>query len=203
MIGGIFVGGLMGKAIKVTKASKVAKGGKSGSGEKHDGKKSEKSETHDRQENEYKEKDQKDCNKENTEQQKREHAEHVNSDLKKLIEKFQIEDKFDDIKHLLPLRQEYIKEVRGLKKVVIKLYDEGKSAEEIARTVSPMRRDIGIKYKDMTPPDLREIFYKANIKDYGDPLGPTIEHLRKEGKSWEAIIEGACKEHGRNLPGTK
>ena len=58
----------------------------------------------------------------------------------------------DDISHLPKLRQEYIKEVRGLKKVVDNLYEQGKSAEEVARAVSQMRTDIGIQYKDMTPP---------------------------------------------------
>ncbi|MBP9791618.1 MAG: hypothetical protein KBC27_00175 [Rickettsiales bacterium] len=107
------------------------------------------------------------------------------------------------ISHLPQLRQEYIKEVRGLTEVVDKLRNQGKTPEEIARIVSNMRRDLGIKYKDMTPPELRDIYYKANIKEYGDPLGPTVEHLRSEGKTWEEIIASACREGGRGLPGTK
>lgn len=111
---------------------------------------------------------------------------------------------FDDISHLPPLRQEYIKEVRNLKNTVDLLYNQGKTTEEVARTVSQMRRDLGIKYKDMTPPELREMIYKTNMEDYGDPLDPTIEYLRnKKGKSWEEIIESACKEGGGGLPGTK
>lgn len=68
-----------------------------------------------------------------------------------------------------------------------------------------MRRDIGIKYKDLTPPpELRERIYARNIKEYGAPLGSSIDHLRiVDKKSWEEIIESACRVHGRDLPGTK
>jgi archaellum component FlaC len=108
-----------------------------------------------------------------------------------------------DISHLPKLRQEYIKEVRNLAEVVDKLRNQEKTSEDIARMVSQMRRDLGIKYKDMTPPELREIYYEANIKKYGDPLGPTIEYLRSRGNTWEEIIASACREGGRGLPGTK
>ncbi len=81
-----------------------------------------------------------------------------------------------------------------------KLFAERKTAEEVARTVSQMRRDLGVKYKDMTPPELRERIYTRNIKEYGDPLGPSIDHLRiVDKKSWEEIIESACKVGGADL----
>lgn len=44
----------------------------------------------------------------------------------------------------------------------------------------------------------QEIYYKRNIERYGDPLGPSIEDLRKGGKSWEEIIESACSAGIRN-----
>ncbi len=105
----------------------------------------------------------------------------------------------DDISHLPKLRQEYIKEVRGLKKVVDNLYEQGKSAEEVARAVSQMRRDIGIKYKDMTPPKQLQEIYERNIEQYKDKLGPKIEWYREQGISWEKIIEKAIKPGGKDI----
>lgn len=91
----------------------------------------------------------------------------------------------------------------GLEGTVYKLFNAGKTSEEVARTLSQMRRDLGIKYKDLTPPELRERIYARNIKEYGDPLGPSIDHLRNvDKKSWEEIIKSACREDGRGLPGT-
>ncbi len=109
--------------------------------------------------------------------------------------KLEFNQKFTDINHWSPLRQEYIKEVRGLKKVVLEMYDQGKTAEEAARTVS----QLGVKYKDTTPPELREQIYARNIDRCGDLLGPTIEQLRNSGKSWEQIIESACRVGGNDL----
>jgi hypothetical protein len=56
-----------------------------------------------------------------------------------------------------------------------------------------MRRDLGVQYKALTPADELARIYKTNIRDYGDPLGPTIEWLRGRGKTWEQIIESASR----------
>jgi len=57
-----------------------------------------------------------------------------------------------------------------------------------------------MKYKDLTPPELRETYFARNLKDYGDKLGPTIEYLReKQGKTWEEIIESASRTGGADL----
>jgi hypothetical protein len=57
----------------------------------------------------------------------------------------------------------------------------------------------GVKYKDLTPEQLREAIYARNRVKYGDPLGPTIDYLRNKGKSWEDIIESAARTGGRDL----
>ena len=62
-----------------------------------------------------------------------------------------------------------------------------------------MRRDIGTKYKSKTPPEFLEKIYERNLRDYRDKLGPTIEELRKQGKTWEEIIESSSRPGGKDL----
>ena len=73
-----------------------------------------------------------------------------------------------------------------------------KPKEAIARELHQMRRDLGIKYKDATPKDLREYIYRMNKMDYGDELGPNIDYFRNvKNKSWDDIIESASRPGGR------
>ncbi len=108
-----------------------------------------------------------------------------------------------DISHLSPLRQNYIREVWSLEKKGQELLKSGKTSEEVAKILSLDRRNLGVIYKDMTSPEHLEIIHKQNLLDYDDKLGPTMEFLRKNGKSWEQIIESAAKPGGRDIPGTK
>ena len=92
------------------------------------------------------------------------------------------------------LRIEYETEVKRLKTLREKMIKAGWSVEERAKVLSGLRRELGIKYKNMTPPDILEEIYRANRQDYGgDPLGPTVEYLRSHEKTWEQIEEGALK----------
>jgi hypothetical protein len=102
-------------------------------------------------------------------------------------------------KALPPLRQAYIREVEALKNTAAELRTAGQTPEQIARTLHQMRRDIGIKYKELTPPERLEQFYQRNLEKYGDKLGPSIEYLRGQGKSWEEIIESASRTGGADL----
>jgi hypothetical protein len=76
---------------------------------------------------------------------------------------------------------------------------EGMGDEAIAIKVHAMRRELGIKYKDLTPISLRKKIYERNLEKYGDKLGPTIEYLRKRSKSWADIIESATRSGGKDL----
>jgi RHS repeat-associated protein len=98
-----------------------------------------------------------------------------------------------------PLRIEYENAVKALKDMATELAAKGMTPEEIARAVSQARRDLGIKYKDLTPPELLEKLYERNMKKYGDKLGPTVEWLRAQGKSWEEIIESASRPDGSDI----
>jgi hypothetical protein len=63
-----------------------------------------------------------------------------------------------------------------------------------------MRRDLGIKYKDMTPQPLRDYIYEINQGRYQDPLGPTFEAMLKDKKTFEQIIDSASR-YNPNIDG--
>jgi hypothetical protein len=97
------------------------------------------------------------------------------------------------------IRNQYKKEVNNLSIEAKKLLKTGKSKEEIARILSKKRRDLGVKYKDLTPPKLLKEIYKRNLDEYSDKLGPSVETLRKRGKSWDDIIESSSRPGGEDL----
>ncbi|WP_273322506.1 hypothetical protein [Vallitalea guaymasensis] len=93
-----------------------------------------------------------------------------------------------------PLRQEYENAVKGLSNLAQKLKADGLADEAIARRLHQARRDLGVKYKDLSPQLLKEYIYDVNISRYeGDPLGPTIDYLRRKGKSWADIINSSSR----------
>ncbi len=98
-----------------------------------------------------------------------------------------------------PLRQAYIAEVEELKGLGASARAAGQDAEATARMLNAERRAIGVKYKDLTPADELARITARNIRDYSEPLGPTIDWLRAHGKSWEQIIESASRSGGKNL----
>lgn len=101
---------------------------------------------------------------------------------------------------LSPLRQAYVDEVAGMPERIVALRRAGLDSEAIAREVSATRRALGVKYKDLTPPEELAKITARNIKEYGDPLGPTIDFLRNvKGKTWEEIIESSFRTGGKDL----
>lgn len=98
-----------------------------------------------------------------------------------------------------PLRLEYEQKVRDLKQLIPIMQKDGFSNEDIAKKLHADRRALGVKYKDITPPEKREEIYERNIEKYGDKLGPSIEQLRQDGKSWVSIMNSACRPGGKDL----
>jgi len=93
-----------------------------------------------------------------------------------------------------------VKEVEGLNKISIRLISEGNSLEVVAKTVSKMRRDLGKKYKAITPQKFLDEIFERNMKKGGDKWGPTLEYLKIEKKySWEKIINISSKPGGKDL----
>lgn len=97
------------------------------------------------------------------------------------------------------LRASYVREVNLLGSVRVILKKNGANEEAIARTLHNMRRELGVKYKNLTPVENRNIIYARNIEKYGDKLGPTVDWLREQGHSWEEIAESATRTGGKDL----
>jgi len=100
---------------------------------------------------------------------------------------------------LPPLRQQYVDAVAEIGDTVSAMRAAGASAEDIARTAHAQRRELGVRFKDLTPEPLRTEIYERNLAKYGDRLGPTIELLREKNKTWEQIIESASRTGGKDL----
>lgn len=101
---------------------------------------------------------------------------------------------------ILRLREAYISEVLALAERGRMLEARGFTIEDVARILHAERRALGVKYKELTPPALREKIYRRNLALYNDPLGPTIEYLRDElGRTWEEIIESASRPGGKDI----
>ncbi|GGX28220.1 hypothetical protein GCM10010946_01230 [Undibacterium squillarum] len=65
--------------------------------------------------------------------------------------------------------------------------------------VHQLRRELGERYKNLTPADKLKGIYTRNLERYGDKLGPSVDWLRARGKSWEQIIESASRPGGKDL----
>jgi hypothetical protein len=88
-----------------------------------------------------------------------------------------------------------------LEDVKLAMQASGMGEEATARTLTQMRREIGIKYKDLSPKDyVDNVITPRNIKKYdGDPLGPTFEWYIKNDYSLQQIIEGSYRPGGHDL----
>ena len=100
---------------------------------------------------------------------------------------------------MLSLREQYKVEVRNLRRVADDMLAGGVDKETVARTVHQMRRNLGIEYKNMTPPEELKRITDRNVKQYGDPLGPSFDFLRNQNKSFDDIINSACSPGGKDL----
>ena len=77
---------------------------------------------------------------------------------------------------------------------------ENRSSEEIARTLHGLRRELGVRYKSLTPDNILQDVYQRNLDRYGDKLGPSIDYLRnRKGASWDDIIKSAARPGGKDL----
>ena len=102
-------------------------------------------------------------------------------------------------RNLPRLRQRYVDEVAELKDLGNTVRTAGSSPEDTARMLHRMRRELGIQYKQLTPPDKLAEITARNTRKYGDPLGPSVDWLRARGKSWQEIIESASRSGGADL----
>jgi hypothetical protein len=97
------------------------------------------------------------------------------------------------------LRQQYTKEVRELEGLGLSARAAGQNPETTARMLCSERNALKDKYREQSPPDAVKIFEQRNIQKYGDAIGPTVEQLNAQGKSWEQIIDSAARPGGSDL----
>jgi hypothetical protein len=100
-----------------------------------------------------------------------------------------------------PLRQAYEAEVAGLKEEAKIMVEAGANSEEVARKMWERRREIGVKYKNLTPKPLRDYIYELNSERYGDPLGPSFDFLVKYAEDnlrepFASIVESSTRPNG-------
>lgn len=93
----------------------------------------------------------------------------------------------------LDVRARYEQAVLALQGRAAELRDSGTSTETIARTLHEERRKLAARFKEQTPEPLRSRIYRRTVEVYGNAIGPTIEHLRARGKSWDDIIDSATR----------
>ncbi|MES2504582.1 MAG: hypothetical protein V4534_06870 [Myxococcota bacterium] len=97
-------------------------------------------------------------------------------------------------------RKKYVCEIeKYLPLVQIALQETNTSEREQAKILHQLRRDIGKRYKDLTPAWLRQNIYCRNHHVYQDPLGPTYEHLTAKGKKDAEIIASAARTGGKDI----
>jgi len=63
--------------------------------------------------------------------------------------------------------------------------EAGMGAEQVARALHAERRLLGEQFKALTPPGKLAEIYERNLARYGDKLGPSIDWLGAQGKSWD------------------
>ena len=90
-------------------------------------------------------------------------------------------------------RARYEALVRDLARRATAMRRAGVDLETIARTLHAERRALSTRFKEITPEPLRTVIHDRTVAVYGDPLGPTIEFLRAQGRSWDEIIDGATR----------
>ncbi|MBX7139423.1 MAG: hypothetical protein K1X83_15755 [Oligoflexia bacterium] len=105
----------------------------------------------------------------------------------------------DDCEKFKRGRSEYEGKVRNLKSVADEYLQQGRTEEDVARTISEMRRTIGSQLKAVTPEPCRTYIREANLRDYQDELGPTIDYFLQRGRTWSQIIDSASRPGGRDI----
>lgn len=90
-------------------------------------------------------------------------------------------------------RIDYLTLLEDMERTECAMRAEGRSEEDIARTLVQMRNDAkDIVRAGMTPEQVAELEAR-NEKKYGNPLGPTADQLYLKYGSWEKVVEAATR----------
>jgi hypothetical protein len=91
------------------------------------------------------------------------------------------------------LRSRYETAVLALREQVATMRGAGATAEAITRAVHAERHKLAARFKEQTQEPLRSQIYERTLAVYGDAIGPSIERLQSQGKSWDDIIDSATR----------
>jgi hypothetical protein len=94
-----------------------------------------------------------------------------------------------------PLRQDYEDKVAGLSSYADQIRPDMtiNQLADLAQQANQARRDLGSEYKDLTPAPLLDYIRDVNQARYGDPLGPTVDTLVNNGRTYTDIIKSAAR----------
>ncbi|HSX91482.1 MAG TPA: hypothetical protein VLG41_01080, partial [Hydrogenophaga sp.] len=96
-------------------------------------------------------------------------------------------------------RMGYESAATNLRESALKMLASGKSEEEVARWAHAQRNQLKVDFRDISPQDFVEKAEARNMLNYGNPLGPSVEQLRGQGKSWLQIIESSARPGGADF----
>jgi hypothetical protein len=97
------------------------------------------------------------------------------------------------------LRSAYIAEVKGLEDLGLAARAAGQDLKSTAQLLNTERNALKVQYRQLGSPDDAARFAARNMEKYGNPVGPTVEQLRENGKTLEQIIESAARPGGSDL----
>ena len=94
-----------------------------------------------------------------------------------------------------PLRQEYEQKVADLSSYAERIQPDMTQDQlrALAEGANQARRQLGVEYKNLTPEPLRDFIYEVNQNRYGDPLGPDVDYLVNQGRTYTDIIQSAAR----------
>ncbi|RYX97003.1 MAG: hemagglutinin [Comamonadaceae bacterium] len=91
----------------------------------------------------------------------------------------------------MDVRTQYECAVHALGQQAAQKLSSGESDEQVAYWMVAQRNLLRRKFRGQTPPEILKVLEAKSLERYGDPLGPSIEQLRRDGKSWARIISSA------------
>ena len=91
----------------------------------------------------------------------------------------------------LDVRTQYEYAVQALGRQAAQKLSSGESEEQVARWMVAQRNLLRHQFRGQTPREILQVLEAKSLERYGDPLGPSIEQLRGDGKSWARIISSA------------
>jgi hypothetical protein len=91
------------------------------------------------------------------------------------------------------LRQQYLQEVDSIGQQAQAMLSNGMSAEQIVRTLAPVRNTLKLNIRAQGSWLLGKIADARNYFKYGDKAGPSPEWLLKRYKTWEDALEALTR----------